>query len=681
MLEILQKEFQIMEFYYDPYTHDTNQYNELRNTSFDVLLCWQILPPRHVLSENISFKAGVFFPMFDGAPDRSLPIWKDYQDFLIINFSKKLHNELVQMGHNSRYIQYWPKPKEIKNWGHENSIFFWNRREEITLDTMASVLNGNAIRHVHLHRALDPEQKFHPLTEEWDVDLTQTTWFDNKEELDNCIQNSALYMAPRAYEGIGMSFLEAMAQGRCVISPNNPTMNEYIRDGETGFLYELSDRWPISLKNIRDVQKKTYEAVCSGWKEWEKNKNNIISWIYKIIKINEDTSWPTVTIATCTWNLIKNGRKNHFYKTVSSILNQNYPGIIEYIIIDGGSTDGTIDLIADIKKQISCHNDVCDTPKINIKWISEQDNGIYYAMNKALNMAGGEYIAFLNSDDFYCSVTAVKDSIARILFEDADGSYANARIVDYHSEDILGEWEGSIRLVPFGQYPNHQTVFVSTKALKEVGGFDTSLICIADNNSFCKLLGEGKKLVRLNKTIVHFRDGGFSNSGNASKISLEKSKRGNELFNFYFCKNLSHHEAMLFYDFAFLRKHGSFYLGNFLPDNIWKEEFYNALFTNNIRGLVSFYETRIPSECVDLYNVGEFKFYYCTIIDFIRQLINSKEKNKYIKRSAYLVKNYIIFLRYRFLYHIFIGNRKAHYKRKYFNIKKRLVRISDPAKG
>lgn len=69
------------------------------------------------------------------------------------------------------------------------------------------------------------------------------------------IQKSALYFAPRKYEGIGMSFLEAMASGRCVIAPDYPTMNEYIKNGETGYLYNFKRPQKIKFDDIKNSKK------------------------------------------------------------------------------------------------------------------------------------------------------------------------------------------------------------------------------------------------------------------------------------------------------------------------------------------------------------------------------------------------------------------------------------------
>ena len=103
---------------------------------------------------------------------------------------------------------------------------------------------------------------------------------------------------------------------------------------------------------------------------------------------------PVVTIITITYNLIKDGREAYFRECVESVHNQCY-GNFEHIIIDGASDDGTIDLLNEYAQ------------KGWIKYYSEPDNGIYNAMNKGIEKANGKYIVFLNSDDYFSSVTAI----------------------------------------------------------------------------------------------------------------------------------------------------------------------------------------------------------------------------------------------------------------------------------
>lgn len=281
LIEILKEYYDITVYDIDPYTQDDEiMLKQIPIKDVDVLLLFQLPISGDLLKKYINFKKGVFFPMYDGAPSRNDQIWLSWKDFNIINFSKTLHNELLQMGFSSFYIQYFPKPIDnINNFGEINSVFFWQRITNLNIKIFKDIFKVLNIKKVHLHKAIDPTHKFVEPTENDKYEIEYSSWYENKNEMLNDIKKSALYVAPRLYEGIGMSFLEAMAMGRCVISPNNPTMNEYIEDGVTGILYDFNIPKIYKKFDIRQIQMNTYKYICEGYKKFEIEKHNIISFI------------------------------------------------------------------------------------------------------------------------------------------------------------------------------------------------------------------------------------------------------------------------------------------------------------------------------------------------------------------------------------------------------------------
>ncbi len=278
LIELFKEKYIVEEADHTIYSNDISIQKNLKNKHYDVIVLFQILPPRLIL-KDISFESGIFFPMYDGGPNHEDPIWQDYQDFLIINFSWKMHEELLNKGMNSRYIQYFPKPENINSWGQEDSAFFWNRVESININTVALLLGSMKIRHLHMHNALDPLCQKKGLKTKWDVEIEESGWVDDKQKLLPFIEAASLYIAPRPYEGIGMGFLEAMALGRCVIAANNPTMNEYIENGKTGILYDLNELKPLVWSDTRQIQKNAYAFIQKGYEQWEKEKWNILTWV------------------------------------------------------------------------------------------------------------------------------------------------------------------------------------------------------------------------------------------------------------------------------------------------------------------------------------------------------------------------------------------------------------------
>jgi glycosyltransferase involved in cell wall biosynthesis len=125
---------------------------------------------------------------------------------------------------------------------------------------------------------------------------------------------------------------------------------------------------------------------------------------------------PTISIITIVFNDIIN-----IERTIRSVINQTYPEI-EYIIIDGGSKDGTIEVINKYRKSVSYR-------------ISEPDRGIYDAMNKGLRAATGKYIWFINSgDEIYTSDTL--SNISDLLYQNADIYYGEAMYIDTSGDEI-----------------------------------------------------------------------------------------------------------------------------------------------------------------------------------------------------------------------------------------------------
>ncbi len=275
--DILATEYDVQVFYFDPYNDSFDVFKKLQNQHFDVVVLFQIMPSVNELRRVLNSDKFVFFPMFDGAPPRTSRIWREYADVKIINFSKTLHNELKSFGFDSYYVQYFPKPIAISDKGAADSVFFWQRIDKITPNTVYKVLGKNKITHIHLHKAVDPGHMLHNVNTNWKI--TSSDWFETKQDMQKQMAKSALYFAPREFEGIGMSFLEAMAMGRCVIACDHPTMNEYITNGKTGYLYDIKNPFPIKIQDVSTIQKQTLEYIKRGYKQWETRKYDILEWL------------------------------------------------------------------------------------------------------------------------------------------------------------------------------------------------------------------------------------------------------------------------------------------------------------------------------------------------------------------------------------------------------------------
>lgn len=211
-------------------------------------------------------------------------------------------------------------------------------------------------------------------------------------------------------------------------------------------------------------------------------------------------------------------------ETIKSIAKQTYKNI-EHIIIDGKSTDNTIEIINNVSKSLST------------KIVSENDNGIYDAMNKGIKMCTGEIVGILNSDDvFFCEntlceiVKAFKTNTTNIV-------YGNINYVDkYNLSKVIRNWKSSsYKLNSFkkGWHPPHPSFFVKRELYENHGGFDTDLKIAADFDIMYRFMEIKKEpSLYIDKYIVNMRTGGESNRSinniiNGNKDVLQSFKKYN----------------------------------------------------------------------------------------------------------------------------------------------------------
>lgn len=181
-------------------------------------------------------------------------------------------------------------------------------------------------------------------------------------------------------------------------------------------------------------------------------------------------------------------------RTINSVLNQEGADI-EYIVVDGGSKDSTMEIVQKYKCNIS-------------HIISEPDHGIYDAMNKGLKLAGGDIVTFLNSDDWY-ETNVLKLIVEAFENKDIDILCADAR--------MIGEYGSWIRKAELNkktiirQLPaSHQAIFATRKWFEEIGEFDTSYVISADYEWITRSITSGCRIDVLPALVVNFSLGGMS---------------------------------------------------------------------------------------------------------------------------------------------------------------------------
>lgn len=213
---------------------------------------------------------------------------------------------------------------------------------------------------------------------------------------------------------------------------------------------------------------------------------------------------PLVSVITVVYNSI-----NTLEQTIKSVIQQSYTNI-EYIIIDGGSTDGSVELIQKYAAHLSF-------------WISEPDKGIYDAMNKGLRQVNGHLISLLNSDDWYEPQAIEKIVNAAILEPEADVLHGLLRFVSPTGsyESVAGHYH---TFLDRGMI-EHPTCFIKKQLYDRVGGFDTTYRSAADFEWMQRARKAGAKFHLVASLITNFRAGGMSASIKGSVEELEIKRR------------------------------------------------------------------------------------------------------------------------------------------------------------
>lgn len=216
-----------------------------------------------------------------------------------------------------------------------------------------------------------------------------------------------------------------------------------------------------------------------------------------------------VSIITIAYNSVET-----IEDTIQSVLSQKYKDL-EYLIIDGGSTDGTLDIIQKYIHQISY-------------FISEKDQGIYDAMNKGVLQASGELVGILNSDDVYTDSLVIEDVVSTL--KDHQCIYADLEYVDRNNiQKTIRYWKSGVyqeNAFRKGWMPPHPTFFVRKSVYQQYGLYNTQLKSAADYEMMLRLIHKEKiSICYLPRTIIKMRVGGKSNVSLKNRIKANREDR------------------------------------------------------------------------------------------------------------------------------------------------------------
>jgi glycosyltransferase involved in cell wall biosynthesis len=532
--------------------------HEIVARNYDLVIVWQV---ERVAAKLAALRGPevVFVPMWDGCFSLRDDYWRSLDGIRIVSFCHLLHEKVRRLGGQSIYVQYFPEPSEVPQVMDFNTLrgFFWQRRHEVNWRHIAQLIEGTLFDRLHLHTALDPGIKVPvtlPAVARAASNITTSEWFECREDFYALLASSNVFFAPRVVEGIGISFLEAMAMGMCVVAVDDATMNEYITHGVSGLLWRATDPGPLDFSRAAELGRRARERAVIGRTSWLADLGRLEEFVSTptrqiatslhsytrfrggeinsiarrnvarrvlademartpilkvadqgglrtrgVVKCDRDDI-PLVTIVTVTLNCA-----DDFEATIRNVLNQDCPNL-EVIVVDGGSTDGTIDLIRQYE------------PYLDL-WISGADAGPYDAMNKAADLVNGRYVLFMNAGDWFIGDDAISRAF-QYAPADADfvlGHHIYCRLDGVEELHKANDFEETWRRLRAGDLdgrwlsgvPCHQATFTRTALLREQR-YDLRYRFAADHEFMYRQRQNNARFHHSDTVISVYTSGGFS---------------------------------------------------------------------------------------------------------------------------------------------------------------------------
>lgn len=216
-----------------------------------------------------------------------------------------------------------------------------------------------------------------------------------------------------------------------------------------------------------------------------------------------------ISIITATFNSAKTLKD-----TIQSVLRQTNKDF-EYLIIDGGSTDETIDIVKSYESEFSGR----------LKWVSEKDEGIYDAMNKGIKMASGDVVGILNSDDYFTSNDILQTVADAFKCQEMDAIYGDIHFIRDGNPQKCVRYYSSRMFRPFwlrfGFMPAHPSFYCKREVFEKAGLYSLDYKIGADYEMMVRLFKKYRIMSQyINKDFVTMRTGGASNNNVRSRITL-----------------------------------------------------------------------------------------------------------------------------------------------------------------
>jgi len=332
---------------------------------------------------------------------------------------------------------------------------------------------------------------------EFPIKTTFLGTISNDEKLAICYSAADVFLTPSLEDNLPNTVMESLACGTPVVSFTTGGIPDMVKHKENGYLAEYKSvedlangiAWVYNHQNKEELNLRSRDVVENEFSEKVIAEKHLA--IYNQLLGSRSDFKPLLSVITVVYN-----NQRDIERTIKSVINQDYYNI-EYIVIDGGSSDGTLDIIHKYKEQIST-------------LISEKDSGIYDAMNKGLRVATGDYVLFMNSgDEIFAS-----DTVTRVF-----SSTANADIYYGETEMFDDDWNslGQRRHIApsrlhlgsfkYGMSVSHQAIYIRRSL---VAPYNVGYKLSADIDWILNALVGAKKIVNVGGYVAKYLVGGMS---------------------------------------------------------------------------------------------------------------------------------------------------------------------------
>jgi hypothetical protein len=244
--------------------------------NFDAVVFWQSLPlPLSIL--RLKCRNLIWIPMFDSEWNRANLAWHALAalGMKVVCFSNGIFEAAQRNGVDSHLVQYFPEiPAESVNYDAPR-LFFWQRTDFLTWAQISRILAGNHIESSVLKDDPDPDHVFSEPgasdIEQFNIKILRNMRIASggrREDYLRILAGCNIFIAPRLREGIGLSFLEAMSMGMCVVGADLPTLSEYVKSGEEGYLFDPEHLSPLDISGFAQCGARARMAASEGRQKW-----------------------------------------------------------------------------------------------------------------------------------------------------------------------------------------------------------------------------------------------------------------------------------------------------------------------------------------------------------------------------------------------------------------------------